>query len=130
MSADKPTQIQLEGWLPGEQQCGLPAVADDLKSAYDKAWDLDEDTTAATLTLVIGYLEVTKTSKRKNRHDRPPIVATRFIALEVIPNGDDHDTADAILRDIRDNRTGATSLPGIDGKDDESAGDLGGQPTT
>lgn len=130
--AKKPKRsVQLSGWLPGEQQTGIDTITDEVRSAFEKAYQLGEDTTTPTLTLVVGYLECVGVNHRKNPEDNPPSVAMRFVRLEVVEPGDDHDTTVAILNDIRDKRLGTDALPGID-DDGDTAGDgeLGGQPTS
>lgn len=116
-------QVQLEGWLPGDQQNGLGSVAHELYDAFDKAYRLGEDTTGPTLTMVVGFVEATKIAQRKDPEHKPPIVATRFVRLEVIPPGDGYDAVRAVFDQVHDDRVGEDPLP----LDDE--GDVGGQPT-
>lgn len=128
-------QVQLEGWLPGNEQNGLKPHADRLLAAFTKAYDLGEDTTSATMTVVVGLVEVTAVKRRKHPEEKPPIAAVRFIRLEVVDaDTDDATTVRAILDDLYAQRTGNDPLPldeqGPDDGEDDQAGDVGGQPTS
>lgn len=125
MSDHNTTAVQLEGWLPGEENNGLPAAGEQLMEAFEGAYNDGDDTTAATLTLVVGLIEVVGVKHRKNPDEKPPVVATRFARIEVIRPGDDYKTVRAVLDAIRNARNGNTVLPGM-GEDDDS--DPGGGP--
>lgn len=128
MSDHNTTAVQLEGWLPGEENNGLPAAGEQLMEAFEDAYRTGEDTTASTLTLVVGLIEVVGVKHRKNPDEKPPVVATRFARIEVIRAGDDYKTVREILDGIHDSRVGAVALPGMGDPDDLADDDPGEGP--
>lgn len=122
MSNDGPA-VQLEGWLPGEENNGLPRAGDALMDAFEEAYRNGDDTGPATMTLVVGLIEVVGVKHRKNPEEKPPVVATRFARIEVIKPGDDHQTVRAVLDKIRDARNGNSALPGLEKPSDEDPGE-------
>lgn len=115
MSDDAPT-VQLEGWLPGEENNGLDTVGAQLQEAWHEAKRVGEDTTQATLTLVVALVEVVSVKERKA--PKEPVVATRTVRIEVVKPGADYQTVRGVLDAIHDKRIGNSPLPGM-GKDDE-----------
>jgi hypothetical protein len=115
MSDDAPS-VQLQGWLPGEENNGLMVVGETLMEAFDEADRIGEDTTAVTLTLVVGLIEVVGSQKRKK--PKEPIVYTRLVRLEVVKPGADYQTVRGVLDAIHDKRIGNTPLPGMGNDDD------------
>lgn len=126
MSDHNSTAVQLEGWLPGEENNGLPAAGEQLMEAFEDAYRQGDDTTGATLTLVVGLIEVVGVKHRKNPDEKPPVVATRFARIEVIRPGDDYKAVRAVLDGIHDARVGSAALPGL-GEDDDLADDDPGE---
>lgn len=118
MSEHNTTAVQLEGWLPGEENNGLPAAGEQLMEAFEDAYRTGEDTTGATLTLTVSLIEVTKASYRKD--PKAPIVAVRTVRTEVIRPGNDYQTVRDILDGLHDARVGKAALPGL-GDDDLDA---------
>jgi hypothetical protein len=118
------TEVRLEGWLPGEQQNGLNSVGAELFDAFTKAYDLGEDTTGPTLTMVVGFVEAVKANKRKDPEHKPRQTSVRFMRIEVVPPGEQYDAVRAIFDQLHDDRVGEDPLP----LDDD--GDVGGQPTS
>lgn len=118
MSDHNSTAVQLEGWLPGEENNGLPAAGEQLMEAFEDAYRTGDDTTASTLTLVVRLIEVVGVKHRKNPDEKPPVVATRFARIEVIRPGADYQTVRGVLDAIHDGRVGAVALPGM-GEPDE-----------
>lgn len=124
MSEGNEVAVSFSGWLPGEAKNGLGRTAKAQFEAFNTAWDADDDTTAATLQLVIGLTEVVDTKKRKHREDKPPVVATRFVHVEVVP-AELQETLRSILHKIHADRTGNEPLPGMSGSSDDD--DEGGE---
>jgi hypothetical protein len=110
--------VQLEGWLPGEENNGLMSAGDMLMDAFEDAYRTGDSTTEATLTLVVGLIEVVGVKHRKNPEEKPPVVATRFARIEVIKAGDDYKKVREVLDGIHDARIGNTALPGLGDEDD------------
>lgn len=121
MSENK-TAVQLEGWLPGDERNGLIRIGESSMDAFNEAYDAEEDTTAATLQVVVGLVEVTRVARRRHPEEKPPVVAYRFLHLEVA--GDQFgEAARAILDKLHADRTGNDPLPGLSGNDDDDPGE-------
>lgn len=118
----KETAVQLEGWLPGEERNGLIRIGKDSMDAFNVAYDAGDDTTAATLQVVVGLVEVTKVNRRHHREEKPPVVAYRFLHLEVAPS-DLEETLRTILDTLHADRTGNDPLPGMSGGDEDDDGE-------
>lgn len=117
------TAVQLEGWLPGEENNGLMVAGDKLMDDFEEAYRTGGSTTDATLTLIVGLIEVVGVKHRKNPDEKPPVVATRFARIEVIKAGGDYKTVREILDGIHDSRVGNAALPGMGDDEDVDPGE-------
>lgn len=111
--SDGAPAVQLEGWLPGEENNGLMNAGEKLMDDFEDAYRVGDSTTEATLTLIVGLIEVVGVKHRKNPEEKPPVVATRFARLEVIKPGADYQSVRGVLDAIHDARVGNTALPGL-----------------
>lgn len=111
---DHDVQVQLEGWLPGDQKNGLPSIGAQLMDLFDQAYDTEDDTATPTLTLVVGLVKVVGVKRRENPDLKPPVVATRFVHIEVVKPGEDYQAVRDVLTKVADKRNGQTPLP-LDG---------------
>jgi hypothetical protein len=116
--------VQLEGWLPGTENNGLPAAGEALIEAFEDAYGKGDDTGPATATLVVGLIEVVGVKHRKNPEEKPPVVATRFMRIEVVKPGDAYQKVRDVLDEIHDARNGNSTLPGMgDDQGDDGPGE-------
>lgn len=106
--------LTLSGFLPGEDDDGLGALAERLVGQWNDAVRRGRDAGEATEVIVVGVLRGASLKTYRDPGVKPSSIEVRFAAIEPVTLTGERDQILALLTHLREKRLQVQPIPGID----------------